>query len=65
MRGRMVDVVGLAEFDNVAEVHDGDPVADVLDHRKIVGDKEVCQAEFLLQILQQVDDLALDGDVEG
>src|SRR5947209_18752084 len=34
------------------------------DHREIVGDEDVGQAELLLEILEQVDDLRLDRHVE-
>ena len=36
----------------------------MLDDRQIVADEEQREAELALQILQQVDDLRLDGDVE-
>ena len=39
-------------------------VADVADHRQVVRDEEVGEAELLLQVGQQVDDLRLDGHVE-
>src|SRR5207245_174761 len=39
-------------------------VRHVLDDRQIMADEEQCEAELPLQILQQVDDLRLDGDVE-
>ena len=32
--------------------------------RQVVRDEQERDAEFLLQVLQQVDDLGLDGDVE-
>ena len=38
--------------------------ADVLDHRQVVGDEQVGEAELLLQVLEQVDHLRLDRDVE-
>ena len=37
----------------------------MLDNAEIVGDKEVSQVVFLLKILEQVDDLGLDGEIEG
>ena len=46
------------------EIHHRDARADVLDHRQIVRDEQVGEAEFLLQVFQQVDDLRLDRDVE-
>ena len=33
--------------------------------REVVGDEEVGEAELRLQVLEQVDDLALDRHVEG
>ena len=47
-----------------AEVHHPDPVADVLDDREVVGDEQVGQAELLLEVVEQVQDLALDRHVE-
>ena len=46
------------------EIHDRDARADVLHDREIVGDEQISQAEFILEIGQQVDDLRLDRDVE-
>ena len=54
----------VGHLDDAAEIHDRDPVADVLDHRQIVRDEQVGQLELVLQIHQQVDDLRLDRDVE-
>ena len=34
------------------------------DHIEVVGDEQVRQAEVALQILQQIEDLRLDGHVE-
>ena len=38
--------------------------ADVLDHRQVVRDEQVGEAELLLQVLEQVDHLRLDRHVE-
>ncbi len=62
--GRVVDVVASADLDDLAEVHHGDPVGDVADHRQVVGDEQVRQPELVLQLLEQVDDAGLDADVE-
>ena len=37
---------------------------DVAHHREIVRDEQIGEAEALLQIDQQIDDLRLDVDVE-
>ena len=42
-----------------------DPVADVLDDGEVVGDEQVGQAELLLEVVEQVQHLALDRHVEG
>ena len=63
--GRSYRSVRSASLDERAEVHDGDPVGDVAHHRQVVGDDDVGQPELVLQVLEQVDDLRLHGDVEG
>jgi hypothetical protein len=50
MEGILVQVVRLGEFDDLAEVHDGHPVADVADDGEVMGDKEVGQAELFPQV---------------
>ena len=56
---------GRSDLHHPAEVHDRDAVRDVLHHRDVVGDEEQREAEPALEILQQVDDLGLDGHVQG
>src|SRR5439155_882206 len=51
--------------DDLPEVHDRHPVAQVLDDAEVVRDEEHGEAEAPAQILQQVQDLRLDRDVEG
>ncbi len=51
-------------FDDLAEVHDGDLVGDVFDHRHVVGDEHVGKVQPVLEVLHQVEDLRLNGDVE-
>ncbi len=46
------------------EVHHRHAGGDVLDHREVVGDEDVGEAEPLLQVLQQVHDLRLDRHVQ-
>ena len=54
----------LRHFDELAQVHDGHPVADVPHQRQVVRDEQVRQPEPLLQVLQQIDDLRLHRDVQ-
>src|SRR5215510_891473 len=44
-------------LDNAAEVHDGNPIGDVLDHRKIVRDENVGEGKALAKIGEQVEHL--------
>ena len=59
------DFGACARFDDLAFVHDGDAVADVLDDGHVVGDEEVGEAELVAEVGEEVEDLRLDGDVEG
>ena len=54
----------VGQLGDPAEVHDRDPVADVLDDAHVVGDEDVGQAELALELLEQVQDLRLDRHVE-
>ena len=59
-----IEVLLRRDLDDLAEIHHGDAVAQVPDHRKIVRDEDVGEAEAVAQRLEQVDDLRLDRDVE-
>ena len=59
-----VQLVPAGHLDDLAEVHDRNPVADVPDHGQVVRDHHVGQAQLFLQILEQVDDLGLDRHVQ-
>ena len=52
------------ELDDLAEIHDGDAVAEVLDRREVVRDEQAREAELVLQVAQQIEDRRLDRDVE-
>ena len=51
-------------FRDPAEVHDRDPIGDVLHDSHVVGDEQVREAHLALQLTQQVEHLGLDGDVQ-
>ena len=57
-------ILGLGIFHTLAQIHDHDLVADVLDHAQIVGDKDIGQLFLILQIHQQIQDLCLNGNVQ-
>ena len=53
-----------AHLNDLSEIHHRDAAADVLDEPQIVGDEQIRQAEALLQVHQQVDDLRLHRHIE-
>ena len=55
----------LGIFDDLAQIHHRDVVADELDHAEIVADEQIGQAELVLERAQQIEDLRLNGDIEG
>jgi hypothetical protein len=62
----LIQHIGIGNLHNVSQVHDGDPIADMPDDGKIVGDKDIRQPfHASLQLFQQVDDLSLDRGVQG
>ena len=60
-----VDRLGGAVLDDLAGVHDRHGVANELHHREVVADEHVGEAELLLEVHHEVNDLSLDRDVEG
>ena len=65
MQGILVEVVAIGHLDDLADVHDRDPVADVPHDGQVVGDKQVGEVVARLEVLEQIDDLSLDRHVEG
>ncbi len=54
----------LADLNDAPEIHHGDAVADLLHDREIVSNEQVREPEFLLQVVQKIDDLSLHGHIE-
>src|SRR5688500_11415631 len=65
MQRRRVKALFRRDLDNLAEIHNGDAVAQVADHGQVVGDEYVGKTEAFAQRFEQIDDLRLDRDVEG
>src|SRR6185503_11321792 len=64
MRGPLEDARRRSLFDDAAQVHHRDRVADVLHHRQVMADEQVSQTPLALQLQHQVEDLALDRHVQ-
>jgi hypothetical protein len=64
MFGLADDGLCLCHFNDFAQVHHHDPMAEVFDYSQVMRDKKEGDTALLLQILQEVDDLRLDGNVQ-
>src|SRR3954467_2541605 len=51
-------------LNDLAEIHHRDPVGNVADHAEVMRHEQVRQAELVLKVLEQVDDLRLHRYVE-
>ena len=56
---------GIHDLDQVAQVHNADAVRNMADNSQVMRHKNVGKAQFFLQVSKQVDDLRLDGNVQG
>ena len=65
VEGFAVESVAGSEFDDLTEIHDGDAMAHGADDGEVVGDEEIGEAEAILKLLEEVDDLGLDRDIKG
>jgi hypothetical protein len=65
MEGEAKKGVPGRHLDDDAEIHDRYHAADVLDHAEIMADEEVGQVKLPPQVRQQIEDLSLNGYVEG
>src|SRR5665213_4592339 len=60
MRRLLVDLMLRPDLDDLAEIHDGDAVADMPNARQGMRDEDVRQAEVPLKRFEQVHDLRAD-----
>jgi hypothetical protein len=60
MQGIPESLRPVGEFHDLSQVHDGDTVGDMFDHRQIMSDDDICEAETFLDPLQKVYDLGAD-----
>ena len=65
MPGSGEELLARCLFDDSPEVHHRHIVSEEADQTQVVGDEDVGQPVFVLQIEEQVDDLRLDRDIES
>ena len=58
-------LTGLGLLGHLAGVHDDHPVGAPGDHAHVVGDEDHGHGQLLAEVVDEVEDLGLDGDVEG
>src|ERR1700682_2070019 len=58
-----VELCSAGDLYNPTQIHDGDPIGDVLNHGESVRDEEISKPKLLLQILQEVYHLGLHGNI--
>ncbi|EAU65581.1 conserved hypothetical protein [Stigmatella aurantiaca DW4/3-1] len=63
--GVAVQLRGLRQLHDLPQVHHRHPRGDVLHDLQVMRDEEVGELQLPLQVHQEVDDLRLDGHVEG
>ena len=59
------DFFTVGYFHQVTQVHNANALGDMLDSRHAVGDEQIADAVLILQILHQVQDLSLNGNVQS
>ena len=61
---RIEQFIGRRHFDDAAQIHDDDAIAEMLDHAEIVADEQIGEVQILPQVHEQVENLRLDRHVE-
>jgi hypothetical protein len=61
----LVKFIPVREFYNLTQVHNGDPVTDMPDYRKVVSYEKKGQTILVLQVFQKVYNLGLDTYIQS
>ena len=64
MQRTLVDLGSVGQLHHLAQIHDGDAVGDMAHHQQVVGNEQIGQAQLILQLIEHVDDLGLNGHVQ-
>lgn len=65
MLRREKDVLCGTLFNDAPSVHDGDAMGDLGDHTEVVSNKQEGQFHFAAELVEQFEDLFLNGDIES
>ena len=65
VQGVVVDFPGVRQLHHFTKVHHGDSVGNVPHNQQIVGDEQIGQTHFILQLVKHIDDLGLNGHVQS
>ena len=58
------DLLPAPGLDNATEIHDRHIIGQKAQRRQVVGDEQIGEVPFVLEVFQEVEDLGADGDVE-
>jgi hypothetical protein len=64
VQGRFEDLLSLSLFHNSPKIHNGDSLAEISHDPQIVGDEHEAERVGLLELLEQNQDLGLDGNIK-
>src|SRR3972149_5122218 len=59
-----IKLLAVGDLDHLAQVHHHYPIADMTHYGEVVRDKKIGEAEPLLQLFQEIEDLGLDGNIQ-
>src|SRR5262245_43012763 len=59
------DLLGFADLDDPAAMHDGDTVTEIANDGNVVGNEDEAEVEPPADVEQEIEDLAADRDIEG
>jgi hypothetical protein len=59
-----VNQFGRTYLYDMSQVHDGNALRNMAHYREVVSDEYIRQPKFVLQVLHQIDDLRLNGNVK-
>ena len=59
-----IQVLFVRNLHNTAKIHDSHPVAYVVHHGQVVGNKDIGQVQLLFQAVDQIQNLSTDGNVQ-